>query len=62
MNTSVGCHALLQGIEPKSFMSPALADEFFTTSATCKAPITMVNYIIFNKVGIWASVLRSRKC
>ena len=26
------------GIEPESFMSPALADEFFSTSATRKAP------------------------
>ena len=43
-NTGVGCHALLQGhlphpgIEPVSLMSPALADEFFTTSATWEAP------------------------
>jgi len=33
-NTGVGCHALLQGIEPMSLMSPALAGRFFTTSAT----------------------------
>ena len=42
--TGVGCHALLQGIfltdpgiEPTSLMSPALADGFFTTSATWEA-------------------------
>ena len=42
----VGCHALLQGIfptqelnpEPTSLMSPALAGEFLTTSATWEAP------------------------
>ena len=40
MNNAVGCHALLQGdlphpgIEPLSLMSPALAGEFFTTSAS----------------------------
>ena len=33
-HTGVGCHALLQGIEPTSLMSPALAGRFFTTSAT----------------------------
>ena len=38
--SGVGCHALLQemfptaGIEPTSLVSPALADGFFTTSAT----------------------------
>ena len=42
-NTRVGCHALLQGISPTqgsdaSFVSPALADRFFTTSATWEAP------------------------
>ena len=43
-NTGVGCRALLegifpaQGIEPESLMSPALADRFFTTSATWEAP------------------------
>ena len=36
-DTGVGRHALLQGIlEPTSLMSPALADEFFTTSTTWK--------------------------
>ena len=34
----VGCHALLQGmfpgIQPESLMSPALANRFFTPSAT----------------------------
>ena len=42
--TGVGCHALLQGsdlpdpgIESESFMSPALAGRFFTTSATWEA-------------------------
>ena len=38
-NTGGGCHALLQGIFPQgsnpSHMAPALADGFFTTSATC---------------------------
>ena len=38
-NTGVGCHFLLQGIFPtqgsnQNLMSPALADRFFTTSAT----------------------------
>ena len=42
-NTEVGCHNLLQGIpntemESASLMSFALKDEFFTTSATWKAP------------------------
>ena len=42
-NTGVGCHALLQGIFPDpgiqstSLKSPALADGFFTTSATWEA-------------------------
>ena len=42
-NTGVGCHALLQGIfptqgfKPTSITSPALAVEFFTTSATWEA-------------------------
>ena len=36
-NTGVGCHALLQGIEAVSLMSPSLAGEFFTTS-TLPAP------------------------
>ena len=43
-NTGLGCHSLLQGIFPTqgsdlSHMSPALADGFFTTSATWEAPI-----------------------
>ena len=38
-NTGVGCHFLLQGIFPtqgsnQNLLSPALADRFFTTSAT----------------------------
>ena len=37
-NTAVGSHAVLQGIFPtqglKSFMSPVLAAQFFTTSTT----------------------------
>ena len=39
-NTGVGCHALpqenfpIQGLEPTSLMSPALADRLFTTSTT----------------------------
>ena len=43
-NTGVGCQALLQGnlpdlgIKPASLVSPTLAGEFFTTSATWKAP------------------------
>ena len=45
-NTGVGCHALPQGIFPTqgsdpSFVCPALADEFFTTSATWEAPSTV---------------------
>ena len=42
-NIGVGCHALLQGnlsdpgTEPGSLRSPALAVEFFTTSATWEA-------------------------
>ena len=42
-NTRVGCHALLQeifpiqGLNPGSLSSPALAGRFFTTSATWKA-------------------------
>ena len=41
-NTGVGCHARLQGIFPTQgsnlcLMSPALADRFFTTSATWEA-------------------------
>ena len=42
-NTGVGCHFLLggdlpdPGIEPASLVSPALAGEFFTTSATWEA-------------------------
>ena len=41
-NTGVACHALLQGtfptpgIEPMSLLSPALAGEFYTTSALNK--------------------------
>jgi len=41
-NTGVGCSFLLQGnlphpgVEPESFMSPALASGFFTTSATLR--------------------------
>ena len=44
-NPGGGCHALPpprdsldSGIEPASLKSPALADGFFTTSATWKAP------------------------
>src|SRR5574339_157875 len=33
------------GIEPVSFMSPALADRFFTTSTTCKAKNIIVTPI-----------------
>ena len=42
-NTGVDCHAFLQGIfltqgwSLASFMSPTLADRFFTTSATWEA-------------------------
>jgi len=32
-------HVLLQGMEPTSVMSPALAGGFFTTSAPWEAPI-----------------------
>ena len=32
------------GIEPTSLMSPALAGEFFITSATCEAPIASTVY------------------
>ena len=44
-NAGVGCHALLQGIFPprdraRISMSPALADGFFTTSATWDAQST----------------------
>ena len=36
------------GIEPTSFMSPALADGFFTTSATWEAPtVSVVDRIYF---------------
>ena len=43
-STGVDCYALLQGIFPTqgsnlSLMSPALADGFFTMSATWEAPI-----------------------
>ena len=31
-NTGVGCHFLLQGINPMSLMSPALVGGFFTTA------------------------------
>ena len=46
-DTEVGCYALLHnlhrdlpdpGIEPTSFMSPALAGRFFTTTVTWEAP------------------------
>ena len=37
-NTGVGYHDLHQGIQPVSFMSPALAGGLFTTSATWEAP------------------------
>ena len=30
------------GIEPVSLMSPTLADRFFNTSATCKAPLSYI--------------------
>ena len=36
-NTGMGCHALFQGIEPASLMSPELAGGFFTTSAIWEA-------------------------
>ena len=34
LNTGMGCHALLQGMELTFLMSPALAGVLFTTSAT----------------------------
>ena len=45
-NTGVGCHALLQrnlpnsAIEPRSLMSPALADGFFTICSTSPGKAT----------------------
>ena len=46
-NTSVSCHALLQGIysgiEPISLISLALAGGFFTTSTTWEAPQNAVD-------------------
>ena len=33
-HTGVGCHTLLQGIEPTSLMSPDLEGRFFTISTT----------------------------
>ena len=41
-NTGVGCHAVLgdlsnPGIKPESFVSPALAGRFFTTSTIWEA-------------------------
>ena len=44
-NTGVDCHALLQrifltqGLNTSLFLSPVLADGFFTTSATWEAQI-----------------------
>ena len=59
-NTGVGCHALLQGIdlpdpgiEPESFMSPALAGGFFTTSATWEAPL-LVYPVIWMPTEVFA--------
>ena len=48
-NAGVGCHFLLQGIfltqgsNPGLFMSPALADGFFTTSTTWEAQCICFN-------------------
>ena len=54
-NTGVGCYSLLQrifliqGLNPVSLMSPALAGTFLTTSTTWEAPnsggITVQNYL-----------------
>ena len=53
----MGCHAILQGIfledpgiEPVSLSSPALADEFFTASATWEAPFQATGNILSQKV------------
>ena len=43
-NTGVGCHALLRGFfltEPMSLKFPALADKFFSTSATWEAHLKL---------------------
>ena len=53
-NTTVGCHALLQGnlpnpgVKPTPLTSPALAGEFFTTGASCEAhTLKVYNLIIW---------------
>ena len=62
-NTRVGCHAFLQGLfppqglNPRLFMSPALADRFFTTSATWKAHS---NYTSIKKIEQEWGVERER--
>ena len=50
-----GSHFLLQRIEPKALVSPALAGGFFTTSATCEAP-TQVNLYLAAILNMWITV------
>ena len=49
-NTGSGCHFLLQGIEPKSFESPALAGGFFTTEPPGKPTCTYIPFLGFPSI------------
>ena len=51
-NTEVGCHALLQGSNPR-LMSSGLADRFYTASATWEAQgvLGILNFDMGTEMG-----------